>query len=99
MPQICPPTPAKRPACHRRYTGTAAALGCLAAFLAACYSDPGTVTAANAAAHAALYPYDGLVGGTGRLDNGGGGVQAVGKMGALGLDELPSSCAEQQGHA
>lgn len=50
----------------RRYTGTAAALGCLAAFLAACYSDPGIVTAANAAAHAALYPYDGLVGEAGR---------------------------------
>lgn len=44
-----------------KYTGTAAALGCLAVFVVACYSDPGTITAANAAAHAALYPHDDLV--------------------------------------
>lgn len=43
-----------------RYTGTANALVCLALFLAASFSDPGTVTPANAAAHAALYPHDGL---------------------------------------
>lgn len=55
-----PPHP--QSCCGCRYTGTAAALGCLAVFVVACYSDPGTITAANAAAHAALYPHDDLVG-------------------------------------
>ena len=45
----------------RRYTGTAAALACLALFLAVSWSDPGTVTPVNAAAHAALYPHDGVL--------------------------------------
>ena len=41
-----------------RYTGTGALLLCLAAFLAASFSDPGFVTAANVAAHCAATPYD-----------------------------------------
>ncbi|EFN58137.1 hypothetical protein CHLNCDRAFT_57008 [Chlorella variabilis] len=48
------------PAWHK-HTGTAGALLCLALFLAASFSDPGTVTAANVAAHRALYPCDGLL--------------------------------------
>ncbi|KAL4444348.1 hypothetical protein ABPG75_012085 [Micractinium tetrahymenae] len=47
------------PAWHK-YTGTASALLCLAFFLAAGFADPGTITPATAAAHAALYPPDGL---------------------------------------
>lgn len=52
--------PKTRPA-PCRYSGTAAALATLALFAAASFADPGTVTAANLAAHQALYPYDGLV--------------------------------------
>lgn len=48
------------PAWHK-YTGTAVAVACLALFLGASFADPGTVTAANAAAHAALYPHAGVL--------------------------------------
>lgn len=65
-PRVTTPQPHGRPPpplhhARRRHTGTAGALLCLALFLAASFSDPGTVTAANVAAHRALYPCDGLL--------------------------------------
>eukprot|EP00887_Chlorella_sp_A99_P006060 scaffold22.g6060.t1 len=43
------------------YTGSAAALACLALFAAACLSDPGIVACSNLEEHLALYPHDGLL--------------------------------------
>ncbi|CAL8460740.1 g271 [Coccomyxa elongata] len=43
-----------------KYTGTLALGACLVAFYIASVSDPGRITAANLAAHIALYPYDEL---------------------------------------
>ncbi|KAL4418925.1 hypothetical protein ABPG77_005219 [Micractinium sp. CCAP 211/92] len=57
---IFPMLPLPRLPAWHKYTGTAAALLCLALFLAAGLADPGTITPSNAAAHAALYPPDGL---------------------------------------
>jgi hypothetical protein len=48
------------PAWHL-WTGTAATMAALAAFLAVCASDPGVVARGDAAAHAALYPHDGVL--------------------------------------
>jgi palmitoyltransferase len=48
------------PAWHK-FTGSAAAVLCLLLYAAACYADPGIITPVNAAAHAALYPTDGVL--------------------------------------
>lgn len=67
---LCAPSPCFPPSllgcgAARRAGGRAYSLACvgisLALFVAACRSDPGTVTRANAAAHCALYPLDGAV--------------------------------------
>ena len=44
-----------------RYTGAIVLGACLAAFIAACLSDPGIITAGTHAKHAALYAYSGVV--------------------------------------
>lgn len=49
------------PSFHSSVTGTGCVLVCLAFFVAACRSDPGTVRREDLAAWAALYPLDGVL--------------------------------------
>ena len=44
-----------------RLIGSAAVCACAATFIAACSSDPGTVTASNVALHRKLYHCDGVL--------------------------------------